>query len=214
MKGQLIYGVGFLAQTMFSARLLVQWLLSEKAGRSLSPLIFWQLSIVASFLLMVYGILRDDLAIILSQSITFAVYIRNLHFHGYWRNIPHSFRVLSIVFPFWAVLWLSLGTTNNLFTILHNPEIPFSLMLWGLFGQSVFTCRFIYQILVTEKSKISVLPLGFWLLSLSGSLLVLSYALVRRDPVLIVGQLFGFIVYGRNIILCCRKSNELTVISE
>ncbi|HFQ79900.1 MAG TPA: lauroyl acyltransferase, partial [Desulfobacterales bacterium] len=57
MNQYFVYGVGFLAQLLFSARLLVQWLFSERAGRVMSPLLFWQLSIVASFILMVYGIL-------------------------------------------------------------------------------------------------------------------------------------------------------------
>ncbi|MEE4137122.1 MAG: lipid-A-disaccharide synthase N-terminal domain-containing protein [Desulforhopalus sp.] len=64
MSQNLVFAVGFLAQLLFSARQLTQWISSERAGKILSPLLFWQLSIVASFLLMVYGILRHDLAII------------------------------------------------------------------------------------------------------------------------------------------------------
>ena len=64
MNQYVIFSIGFLSQILFSARLLVQWISSEKAGRILSPLLFWQLSIFASFLMMVYGILRNDLAII------------------------------------------------------------------------------------------------------------------------------------------------------
>lgn len=214
MKTNLVYSIGFISQLLFSARLLTQWILSERAGRSLSPLIFWQLSIVASFLMMVYGILRNDLAIILSQYITYIVYIRNLHFHGYWPKIPLFFRIVSITFPFSAALWLALGSDNNLLTVLHNPEISSGLMLWGILGQCVFTFRFIYQLLVAEKKKVSILPLGFWLLSFVGSIMVLSYAVLRKDPVLFVGQFFGFVVYGRNIILCCRQTQQAKVIGQ
>ena len=83
MNQYLVFSIGFLAQILFSARQLTQWIASEKAGRILSPLLFWQLSILASFLLMVYGILRNDLVIILGQIITYGVYIRNLHYHGF-----------------------------------------------------------------------------------------------------------------------------------
>jgi lipid-A-disaccharide synthase-like uncharacterized protein len=78
-------------------------------------------------------------------------------------------------------------------------------MTWGLLGQCVFTFRFIYQLIVAEKRHESILPLGFWLLSISGSLMVLSYAVIRRDPVLFIGQLFGCVVYGRNILLIRRQ---------
>ncbi|MFV0438494.1 MAG: lipid-A-disaccharide synthase N-terminal domain-containing protein [Desulfopila sp.] len=205
MSPYVAYAIGFTAQLLFSARLLSQWILSEKAGRTLSPLIFWQLSVLASFLFMVYGIFRDDLAIIFSQSIGYAIYIRNLHFQGHWRTIPRIVRLLIIVFPILAAGWLAHGPTNNLSTVLNNPDIPAPLMAWGLFGQSVFTFRFVYQLLVMEKKKESILSLGFWLLSITGSLMVLSYAILRRDPVLFIGQLFGSIVYGRNIILCRRQ---------
>jgi len=205
MNQYIVYTVGFSAQILFSARLLTQWIISEKAGRALSPLIFWQLSILASFLFMVYGILRDDLSIILSQSVTYAIYIRNLHFQGHWKTIPRIIRTLVIVFPMLAAGWLAHGTSNNLYTVLNNPDISSALMAWGLFGQSVFTFRFIYQLLVTERRKESVLPFGFWLLSITGSLMVLSYAIMRRDPVLFLGQLFGCVVYGRNIMLIRRQ---------
>ena len=208
MNQYLVYGVGFTAQLLFSARLLSQWLLSEKAGRALSPLIFWQLSILASFLLMVYGIMRDDLSIILSQSITYAIYIRNLHFQGHWASIPRPVRMLVIVFPLAAAAWLMHGPSNNIFTVLNNPEISRPLMAWGLVGQAVFTFRFVYQLLVAERTRQSVLPLGFWILSICGSLMVLSYAIIRRDPVLFAGQLFGCVVYCRNILLIRRESRR------
>ena len=63
----MIYVIGFLAQVFFSARILLQWILSERAKKVISPAIFWQLSIVGSYLLFVYGWLRDDFAIILGQ---------------------------------------------------------------------------------------------------------------------------------------------------
>ena len=64
-----IYIIGFLAQALFSARILVQWILSEKAKRVVSPTIFWVLSMIASYLLFIYGWLRDDFATMLGQII-------------------------------------------------------------------------------------------------------------------------------------------------
>ena len=74
----MIYVIGFLAQVFFSARILLQWILSERAKKVISPAIFWQLSIVGSYLLFVYGWLRDDFAIILGQIISYYIYIWNL----------------------------------------------------------------------------------------------------------------------------------------
>ncbi len=205
MNQYLIYAVGFSAQILFSARLLVQWVSSERAGKVLSPLIFWQFSLLASILMIVYGILRHDLAIILGQAITYGVYIRNLHYLGFWGKIPQFVRVAALFFPLAAILWLQTGAIYNLKNIIDNKEIPTALMVWGLTGQFVFTFRFILQWFFTEKRRESVLPIGFWIFSIIGSVMVLSYAILRRDPVLFVGQVFGFVVYFRNTLLWLRE---------
>ena len=209
MNQYLVFSIGFLAQILFSARQLTQWIASEKAGRILSPLLFWQLSILASFLLMVYGILRNDLAIILGQIITYGVYIRNLHYHGFWKKIPLPVRILVFVFPGLAICWLLTGDTYNFNKLFANKDISSSLMVWGIIGQCVFTFRFIYQWIYSEKRQQSVLPIGFWIISITGSIMVLSYAIIRKDPVLFVGQLFGVVVYSRNILLGLRKNQSL-----
>ncbi len=201
MNQYFVFSIGFLSQLLFSARLLVQWISSEKAGRILSPLLFWQLSILASFLMMVYGILRNDLAIITGQAITYAVYIRNLHFQGFWKSIPTPVRFFAICFPALAIVWLLSGDSYNFQTILSNRDISRPLMIWGVASQFVFTFRFVFQWIYTERKKESLLPVEFWIISFVGSLMVLSYAIIRRDPVLFIGQIFGFVVYSRNIIL-------------
>ena len=72
-------GLGFFAQLMFSARFLVQWLASEKAGKSIIPLLFWHLSIAGSVLLLAYSIHRKDPVFILGQSMGIFIYSRNLY---------------------------------------------------------------------------------------------------------------------------------------
>ncbi len=72
-------GLGFFAQLMFSARFLVQWLASEKAGKSIMPLSFWHLSIAGSVLLLAYSIHRKDPVFILGQSMGIFIYSRNLY---------------------------------------------------------------------------------------------------------------------------------------
>ena len=85
--------------------------------------------------------------------------------------------------------------------LFHNKDIPIWLLWLGIISQIVFTLRFIYQWLYSEYKKTSSLPLGFWLLSLTGSILILIYAIIRKDPVLLIGHLLGSLIYIRNLIL-------------
>jgi lipid-A-disaccharide synthase-like uncharacterized protein len=71
----------------------------------------------------------------------------------------------------------------------------------GLGGQLMFTARFLVQWIASERVGRSVVPLAFWYLSISGGLILLAYAIWRRDPVFILGQSMGLIVYLRNLVL-------------
>ncbi|MBV4491380.1 lipid-A-disaccharide synthase N-terminal domain-containing protein [Pseudomonas oryzicola] len=83
--------------------------------------------------------------------------------------------------------------------------------LWlivGLAGQAVFTGRFVLQWLYSEFKRRSLIPVGFWYLSMLGSALLLAYAIYRQDPVFIIGQSFGFLVYLRNLQLIARHPQQ------
>ena len=69
----------------------------------------------------------------------------------------------------------------------------------GLFGQVLFSARFIVQWIASERRKQSVVPREFWYLSLAGALITLTYAIYRRDPVFILGYAPGLFIYARNI---------------
>jgi lipid-A-disaccharide synthase-like uncharacterized protein len=75
----------------------------------------------------------------------------------------------------------------------------------GLLGQFFFSARFLVQWLATEKHKKSVVPISFWYFSILGSALLLAYAIYKKDPVFIIGQSFGFIVYFRNLQIIFKK---------
>jgi lipid-A-disaccharide synthase-like uncharacterized protein len=74
-------------------------------------------------------------------------------------------------------------------------------MIIGFAGQALFTARFLVQWIASERKRDSVVPVAFWWLSLLGGLTLLSYASYRQDPVIIVGQGMGLIVYARNLML-------------
>ena len=69
----------------------------------------------------------------------------------------------------------------------------------GLFGQLLFTARFLVQWITSERAKKSVIPMVFWYFSIGGGLILLSYAIYRQDPVFIMGQSMGVFIYLRNI---------------
>ncbi|MGD9486958.1 MAG: lipid-A-disaccharide synthase N-terminal domain-containing protein [Calditrichaceae bacterium] len=78
-------------------------------------------------------------------------------------------------------------------------------LLIGFSGQAVFGSRFIVQWISSERAGKSYFPNIFWYLSIAGSLLLLIYAIHQKDPVFIVGQVTGGIIYGRNLILIAKE---------
>lgn len=201
MSNWLIYSIGFLAQILFSSRLIVQWITSEKQKKVTTPVLFWSLSLMASFLLFIYGYLRDDFAIMLGQILTYFIYIRNLQLQNQWNKLPKLVRWFLFVFPVLIAVYYFNNNVIDVDNLFRNEAIPLWLLILGIVSQVVFTFRFVYQWLYSEKKKESSLPFGFWLLSLIGSLLILTYAIIRKDPVLFAGHILGATVYIRNLIL-------------
>lgn len=200
------WGIGFLAQGFFSARIIVQWVMSERAGRVLSPSIFWVLSIAGSCLLCLYGWLRNDFSIILGQPVTYYIYLWNLNMKSVWARIPRLLRLLLALTPV-AAICIMAGEGHALADrFLHNSRIPSWLLLFGSAGQLLFTLRFVYQWQYSLRKKASRLPAGFWLISLVGSLSILTYGLIRHDAVLILGQSFGAVSYIRNLCLLKKET--------
>jgi lipid-A-disaccharide synthase-like uncharacterized protein len=75
----------------------------------------------------------------------------------------------------------------------------------GLVGQAFFSMRFLIQWIASEKRRESVIPIAFWFFSIGGGLTLLTYALHRRDPVFILGEGAGILIYARNLYLIWRK---------
>lgn len=208
MSDWLIYTIGFIAQILFSSRLVVQWITSEKQRKVITPTLFWTLSLIASFLLFLYGYLRDDFAIMLGQTLTYFIYIRNLQLQNEWQKFHWSLRWFLYGFPILIAIYYFNNNVIDRDVLFRNEAIPLWLLWLGIISQVVFTLRFVYQWLYSEYKKSSLLPLGFWLLSLVGSVLILTYAIIREDPVLFIGHLLGSIIYVRNLILLHKQDAE------
>jgi lipid-A-disaccharide synthase-like uncharacterized protein len=204
-----VFALGFAAQLLFATRMIVQWVQSEKAGKSLSPVLFWQLSILGSLTFLFYGILRHDFAIILGQTLVYFIYVRNLHLKERWLTIPLIFRIFIIIAPIVTLGYLLLHTHGDLSSLVKNEEISLPLQIWGSLGQVIFTLRFYIQWFDSESKNESVLTRRFWFVSLAGSFMIVTYAVFRYDPVLFLGQLAGLFVYLRNLILGRNRIKEL-----
>lgn len=202
-----VYAIGFIAQGFFSARMLIQWILSEKAKKVVSPNAYWICSLAGSILLFVYGWLRDDFAIIFGQLISYYIYIWNLDIKGVWHKVPLAARVVIISLPFLAFGMMLHDIPAFIDSFFRNDSVPLPLLVWGSAGQVIFTLRFIYQWYYSYRRHESILPVWFWIISLIGCSIIVSYGAFRLDPVLIVGQSVGFFTYSRNIVLY-RKSRK------
>ena len=207
MPNWVIISIGFLAQALFSSRLILQWIVSEKNKKVLTPKLFWEVSLFASVLLFLYGYLRHDFSIMLGQTLTYYIYIRNIQLQNHWKEFPKIVRIFLYIFPAFIVLY---GFNNGIFDVdllFKNEKIPMWLLFLGVVSQVLFTFRFVYQWIYSERKHESQLPMGFWAISLTGSLLILIYAIIRKDPVLFVGHFMGFIVYARNILIKRKEKN-------
>ena len=72
-------------------------------------------------------------------------------------------------------------------------------VIWGLVAQLMFTMRFEVQWIASERARRSNVPIAFWFFSLAGGTLLLTYAIIRQDPVFILGQSLGLLIYIRNL---------------
>ena len=203
--------IGLVSQLLFSSRIVLQWIQSERAKRVLVPALFWQISLISSFLMIIYGILRHDPVILGAQLISYVIYIRNLQLLGQWQKLSGWFRVAAYVFPLATLVRFVLGDAHFSLQAMLDSRIPRGVLVLGSIGQTIFLLRFVYQWLYSERKGESVLPLGFWVVSLVGSVMILAYSVLRWDVVLFIGNVFGTVVYARNIVLLRREVRALRV---
>lgn len=82
-------------------------------------------------------------------------------------------------------------------------------VIFGFLGQAIFAMRFLIQWIVSERKKESFVPLSFWYFSIGGGIVLLIYAIYKKDPVFMLGQASGLVVYTRNLMLIMKKRGPL-----
>ena len=209
LSSWMIFAIGFLAQGFFSARIIVQWIISERSGKVESPILYWVFSIVGAWLFLVYGWLRTDFAIIFGQYIAYYIYLWNLHKKGAWNDISKTLKAVLIGIPLIAAGFIAYNASEFVETFLRAEDIPLWLVIYGSLGQLVFTFRFVYQLFYSARRGESLLPSGFWVLSLVACTMIISYGIIRADLVLVIGQSVGFIAYSRNLVIGARHRKQL-----
>lgn len=198
--------LGFLGQAMFGARTIAQWVISEREGRTVSPVIFWIFSVIGSSLFLLYGVFRHDAVILVGQTISFYIYVRNLHLKGVWMSIPVYLRIPMLFIPPALLLYsssLTFATRSFSFTDFF--------MVMGMIGQLLLNVRYLYQWYFSERARQSLLPFGFWIISAAASVMVITYSIYRDDIVLLVAQTLGLIAYTRNIYLHFKSNTTAQV---
>jgi lipid-A-disaccharide synthase-like uncharacterized protein len=207
-----IYCIGLSAQIFYFGRIFVQWYLSEKNKTVESPTLYWVFSTIGSMIMFLYGCLRNDFAIIFGEFITFYIYMWNINAKGLYRKLPRFVPYVQALIPLTALLFLMHDIPRFAENYFHSDGLPLGLLLFGMAGQFTFKSRFIYQWIYSYRHKESTLPLGFWIIAVIGSVMIITYGAIRHDWVLIVGQL-GIIVSIRNIMIALkydRKNAEET----
>ena len=91
----------------------------------------------------------------------------------------------------------------------NHPETI--MIVIGFGGQALFATRFIIQWLSSENAGRSVIPVAFWYFSITGGLVLLTYAIWRQDPVIIAGQSVGVFIYARNLYFISKEKNKIKI---
>jgi lipid-A-disaccharide synthase-like uncharacterized protein len=78
-------------------------------------------------------------------------------------------------------------------------------LAFGILAQLFFTARFLVQWISSERAGKSVIPMAFWFFSMGGGLMTLVYGVVKREPIIIIGQALSIVIYVRNIMLIVKE---------
>jgi lipid-A-disaccharide synthase-like uncharacterized protein len=187
--------VGFAGQGLFAARMLAQWIASERARKSVVPRSFWKVSLIASLMILVYALWLADGVFVLGTLANTFVYLRNLSLSSGVGRAPARKRIL-IPIAATVCVFLVLAVTEKV----DFSESPLWLVI-GLTGSTVWVFRFAIQWWVSERRGLTVVPRSFWICSLVGNCLLLAYAIHAGDVVFILAYLPGPLIYARNLVL-------------
>lgn len=185
---------GLVAQTVFFLRFVAQWLASERRKKTVVPHAFWYLGLAGGLMLLLYAVHQRDPVFIMGQAGSVGMSLRNIFLidRGIGKRLTLASGVTAIALSA-VVLALPRG-----FRVQSHDSLVW--MGFGFFAQSFFFLRFLVQWLASERVKRSVMPTSFWYSSLAGGVMLAFYAWHRQDPVYVLGQIAGVMIYLRNLV--------------
>jgi lipid-A-disaccharide synthase-like uncharacterized protein len=195
-----VYLLGLMGMSIYGVRIVVQWYISEKSRRVESPGIYWIMSSIGAVILYIYGWLRKDFSIIFGESLSYYIYMWNISVMGLYKKVPKILIVIQALFPVAIIALIAQDMPTFVETFLRNEAVPRDLLWFGIMGQFIYEVRSVYQLIYSMRKKESVLPLGYWLMAVVGSLMIIAYGFIRHDWVLVIGQ-FAIVFSVRNIML-------------
>lgn len=200
---EFLYPLGFLSSMAFGARGLIQWLKSEVNGRSVTPHIFWIFSLAGNILLGVHSLIQAQYHVYIIQACNAVISWRNLNL---MQPQEKRFSTSSTI-----ILLITVAAVSTFIYMPINGQIWFGLpsfepisSFWhviGFCGLILFASRFWLQWWDAERKQTSQLGLLFWWVSLIGDVLTLVYFFKIKDPVNLIGPVFGLVPYIRNLML-------------
>lgn len=210
--------VGVLGAIIFFGRFYIQWIWSEKLGKSVIPIVFWYMSVLGSIMLLGYGTYILSPVGVVSYGFNLLVYIRNLiHI---WRRANkltsfryytgHALIFLGFLVAFVVVSYVWYIKVFHITGMERKEAVMHSLwIVLGVLGQFLFALRFFIQWIVTEVKKRSVIPPIFWYLSLTASLLQIVSYYQQGEYLYALGLATTLLIYIRNIQLLMRREEKL-----
>jgi lipid-A-disaccharide synthase-like uncharacterized protein len=203
-------GFGWLGQTLFAARMLQQWLASERAGRSHVTAFFWWTSLGGSASLLVYLVYRGDPVFLSGELVSTAIYVRNLMLIRGGTEGEHVRKenpLLAVAVGFLAFVAVGVFSVVAGTKIVTFDEPPLWLAL-GFAGQLVWSSRFVLQWFSSERAGESVLTANFFRVSILGAVVLFAYAIHRVDWVMMAAFGLNPIPYARNLVLLRRHAER------
>lgn len=212
--------VGVAGGIIFYGRFYVQWIASERAGKSVMPLVFWYMSSIGSVMLMAFAVMTRSPLGALGQNFNLLVYGRNLT--HIWREngtlTPLRQRLVNVTMLGVAIAAIGLLVFIWLLeveSVRQQPDdVSRQTWIWlgiGVVGQALFAARFLVQWMATERERRSVVPPSFWYLSLVASALQAAAFLQRQEWVFGIGMVVTIFIYIRNIWLIRRQTEQSAV---
>lgn len=217
LRSLLYYPLGFLPSIFFTLRIVIQWVQSEKRGRSYTGRAFWKLSLAGNLLLLLHYTLQVQYPLALLQASNSVIAWRSLDLMGqrsYSRR--QTLALFGVVFFLVTGLfllqgYLTIGGPDWIRTptkLAGDARVHHS-AAWhwiGSLGAAFFASRFWVQWWRAERNQKADLSPAFWWISLLGSLICLVYFIEINDTVSVFNYAFGILPYARNILLLRRNS--------